>query len=162
MRKKKASVLLVLLVVLGVACSSLAAEEVIPAGYRSWLHLKSQVIHDKSHPLFEPFNGIHHVYVNAKGAAAAKKGGPYPNGTVIVYDLLEANLSGGAYNEGNRKILAIMTKDSRKYAPTGGWRWDAFAAGDANQPLVTDAAQQCFSCHSSHAKTDYVISAWRP
>ena len=144
------------------AWTAAAAEEAIPSGYRNWLHIKSQVIHDKSHPLFEPFRGIHHVYVNPKGAAAAKKGGPYPNGTVIVYDLLEADLNGGAYNEGKRKFIAMMTKDAKNNAATGGWRWDAFAAGDPNQPFVTDAAKQCFACHSSHAKTDYVISAWRP
>jgi len=140
-----------------------AAEAVAyPAGYRNWTHVKSMVIHDKSHPLFGAFGGIHHVYVNAKGAAAVKKGGVYPDGSVFVFDLLEANLQGGAYVEGNRKVLATMVKDAKRFAATGGWGFEAFGAGEATQRRVKDAAKECFPCHASQKKSDHVYSSWRP
>jgi hypothetical protein len=141
-----------------------AAEEKlggIPAGYRNWTHVKSEAIVDKAHPLFEPFAGIHHVYINQKGAAAVRTGGPYPDGSLFVYDLLEAIPQGGAYVEGNRRVLATMLKNKKKYAATGGWRFEAYVAGDPSNPAVNDAAKECFSCHTSQAKTDYVFSAWR-
>ncbi|MCL4522329.1 MAG: cytochrome P460 family protein [Acidobacteria bacterium] len=134
----------------------------LPAGYRSWTHVKSMVIHDKAHPLFGAFGGIHHVYVNAKGAAALRKGESYPDGSVFAFDLLEANERGGAYVEGNRKVLAVMVKNAKRYAATGGWGFEAFAGGDASKRVVKDAAKDCFACHASQKKTEYVYSAWRP
>ena len=73
-----------------------------PENYRAWPHVKSMVIHERVHPLFEAFGGIHHVYVNPRGAAAARAGGPYPDGTVFVFDLLETRAEGGAITEGAR------------------------------------------------------------
>ena len=34
----------------------------------------------------------------------------YPNGSVIVFDLLETNVSENAIAEGNRKIIGVMQK----------------------------------------------------
>jgi hypothetical protein len=134
----------------------------VRAGYRHWTHVKSMVIHDPSHPLFGPFGGIHHVYVNPKGAAAVKKGGPYPEGTVFVFDLLEAKEENGAYMEGKRKVLAMMRKDTKTFSSTGGWEFLAFARGDANNQVVKDPGKECFACHATQKKSDYVYSAWRP
>lgn len=134
-----------------------------PAGYRNWTHVKSMVIHDKAHPLFDAFGGIHHVYVNERGVQALHQANPqYPDGSIFVFDLLEARLEGSAYVEGNRKVLAVMVKDSRKYAATGGWGFEAFAGGDPTQRTVKDAATECFQCHAAQKATDYVFSKWRP
>lgn len=133
-----------------------------PTGYRHWTHVKSMAIVDKSNPLFGQFGGIHSIYVNRRGLATLKKGGVYPNGSEFVFDLLEARLENGAYVEGKRKVLAVMVKNAKRYASTGGWGFQAFAGGNPQKPLVTNAQQQCFGCHASQKKTDYVFSAWRP
>ncbi len=134
-----------------------------PAGYRNWTHVKSMVIHDKSHPLFDAFGGIHHVYVNERGVEPLRKGtGSYPDGSIFVFDLLEANPEGGAYLEGKRKVLAVMVKDSTKYSATGGWGFEAFAGGDPTQRAVKDAAKDCFQCHAAQKSNGYVFSRWRP
>lgn len=133
-----------------------------PSGYRNWPHAKSMVIHHSSHPLFEAFGGIHHVYVNERGVETLRKGGgTYPDGTIFVFDLLEANLDGGAYVEGKRKVLAVMKKDSKQHAATGGWGFEAFAGGDPAQRVVKDAAKDCFTCHAPQQASDYVYSKWR-
>jgi hypothetical protein len=132
-----------------------------PEGYRAWAHVKSMVIHDRAHPLFEAFGGIHHVYVNSRGAAAARAGGPYPDGTVFVFDLLEAPAQGGAITEGARKFVAVMVKDTAAFADTGGWGFQAFKGSSRDQRLVTEAKTQCFACHQSQKPRDYVFSTWR-
>ncbi len=60
-----------------------------PDGYRQWTHVKSMVI-QKGHPLYEAFGGIHHIYANEKALRAMQAGKPYPDGAVLVFDLLEA------------------------------------------------------------------------
>ena len=53
---------------LGVAGVSSAGDPALkvdyPEGWRDWTHIKSMVIFDKVHPLFDAFGGIHHVYGN--------------------------------------------------------------------------------------------------
>ena len=65
-----------------------------PAGYSNWHHVKSMVI-DKGHPLYEAFGGIHHLYANPK-AVAGYKSGKFPDGAIIVFDLLEAKSADNA------------------------------------------------------------------
>lgn len=131
-----------------------------PKDYRSWYHVKSMVL-QPGHPLFEGFGGIHHVYANAK----ARKGletGKYEDGAVFVFDLFEAPTEGGAVTEGPRKVLAVMEKNSKAFADTGGWGFEGFAGGDPARRVVTNAREQCFTCHESQKDKDYVFSGWRP
>src|SRR5258708_7022344 len=97
-----------------VACSLLVggvvfADEALapvpfPTGYRDWKHVKSMAIVSEKHPLFAAFGGIHHIYINKTGLPALKgKKGNFPNGTVIVFDLLEHADASGAMTEGKRK-----------------------------------------------------------
>lgn len=133
-----------------------------PEGYRGWLHVKSMVIHDRLHPLFQAFGGIHHVYANPAGATAARGGALYPDGSVLVFDLLEARVEGGAMTEGPRKFIGVMVKDRAAYAATGGWGFEAFAGDSRDQRLVTDARSQCFACHQGAQATDHVFARFRP
>lgn len=99
-----------------------------PEGYRDWHHVKSMVI-DNGHPLYEAFGGIHHLYANPQ-AVAGYKAGKFPDGAIIVFDLLEANSADHAVTEGARKVVGVMHKDANKYAATGGWGFEGFGGGD--------------------------------
>lgn len=132
-----------------------------PTGYRQWTHTKSMAIVSDRHPLFTTFGGIHHIYVNDVGLKAAKAHGTYPDGAVIVFDLLEWNEAEGAYTEGARKLVAVMHKDSKRFKDTGGWGFEGFKAGDPKQRVVTDAANQCFNCHAAQKEHDAVFSQYR-
>src|SRR5690606_37522469 len=59
-----------------------------PEGYRDWTHVKSMVI-QPGHPLYESFGGIHHLYAN-DAAIKGYQSGKFPDGAVIIFDLLEA------------------------------------------------------------------------
>ena len=66
------------------------------------------------------FGGIHHIYANDK-AIEGYRNELFPDGAVIIFDLLEAEHSDNAVTEGSRKVVGVMHKDSKKFATTGGW-----------------------------------------
>jgi len=117
---------------------------------------------DKGSPLFEAMGGMHNVYINSTGEAALKKGEQYPDKTVLLIDLHEFTISDGSYLEGPRKATAIMLKNKKKYASTGGWGFQAWAGGDPTKPFVTDPTKQCFECHQPKKDQDYVYSTYIP
>jgi len=133
----------------------------IPEGYRKWFHVNSMYV-DKASPLFDVLGGMHSVYINSTGEAALKKGGSYPDQTILLDDVSDVTVADGSYAEGPRKALGIMVKDKEKYASTGGWVFQAFAGGDAKKPLVTDPVKQCFECHQARKDHDYVYSTYIP
>ncbi|MFZ5624581.1 MAG: cytochrome P460 family protein [Gemmatimonadota bacterium] len=131
-----------------------------PAGYRDWHHVKSMVI-ERGHPLYGSFGGIHHLYANPK-AMEGYKTGKFPDGSVIVFDLLEAKSADNAVTEGGRKVIGVMHKDTRKFAATGGWGFEGFGGGDkANRLVRGNAASACFACHAQQKDHDYVFSRLR-
>jgi len=155
--KPSISVILVLLSIHSV----FAADPVpYPEGYRDWRHVKSMVI-EKGHPLFDSFGGIHHLYANKK-AMEGYASGQFPDGAIIVFDLLEAIQADAAITEGKRKVAGVMLKDAKKYAETGGWGFEGFAAGDPGQRMVKgNAKEACFDCHTAQKDHDYVFSVRR-
>ncbi|MEW6415936.1 MAG: cytochrome P460 family protein [Pseudomonadota bacterium] len=144
------------------ALPALADDAVVPypEGYRSWTHVKSMVI-EKGHPLHTSFGGIHHLYANAK-AMQGYRSGRFPDGAVIVFDLLEASRAGNAISEGPRKVAGVMHKDTKRYASTGGWGFEGFAGGDKARRVVGKQAESaCFACHAPQKDRDYVFSSLR-
>jgi Cytochrome P460 len=132
-----------------------------PVGYRQWFHVNTMIV-DKASPLFEALGGMHNVHVNSVGEPALRKGGPYPNGTIFLTDLHDFAVVDGAYVEGALKGLALMVKDSKKYASTGGWGFQFWLRGDPKKPVVTDVVKQCFGCHQPKKDQDYVYSTYIP
>jgi hypothetical protein len=126
--------------------------------YRDWTHVKSMVIFDKAHPLYDAFGGIHHVYANAKALPSTQQEKfPYPDGSALVFVLYDIKNADGAYVATDKKVTAVMLKDAGKYKATGGWAFQAWDA--AGETLVTDGGASCFACHRDNAaKTDFVFS----
>jgi hypothetical protein len=132
-----------------------------PRGYRNWFHVNTMIV-DKASPLFDALGGMHNVHVNSVGEPALRKGGPYPDGTVFLTDLHDYAVVDGSYVEGALKGLAVMAKDSKKYASTGGWGFQFWLGGDPKKPAVTNATKQCFECHLPKKDQDYVYSTFIP
>jgi hypothetical protein len=132
-----------------------------PVGYRHWFHVNTMIV-DKASPLFKDLGGMHNVHVNSIGEPALRNGGPYPDGTVFMTDLHDFTAVDGTYVEGSLKGLALMKKDSKRYASTGGWGFQFWLGGDAKKPVVTNATKQCFECHQPKKDQDYVYSTYIP
>ena len=131
----------------------------IPEGYRNWLHAKSMLI-QPGHALENPFQGIHHIYANGKAASGLKTGN-YKDGSVLVFDLLKYEEKDKTIQEGERKLVGVMHKDSTKYASTGGWGFEGFAGNSKTERLVKDGGKSCFGCHEAQKAKDYVFSELR-
>lgn len=153
-----------ILILLGVTAATvaLAAEPEVPypEGYRDWHHVKSMVI-EEGHPLYGAFGGIHHLYANDK-ALEGYQSDTFPDGAVIIFDLLEAVHDGNGVTEGARKVVGVMHKDAKKFAATGGWGFEGFGGGDpANRVVGDQAAAACFACHQPQKAQDYTFSRLR-
>ena len=77
----------------------------------------------KDSPVSDQIGGLHIIYVNVKGLATLKAGGPfpYPDGTIFADDVHEFSVKDGAYVEGAKKAVTVMVKDAKKYPMSGGW-----------------------------------------
>ncbi len=131
-----------------------------PQGWRQWTHVKSMII-NPGHALYDAFGGIHHLYANKK-AEQGYQSGRFADGSVIVFDLLEAKSADNAVQEGARKVLGVMHKDSRKYKDTGGWGFEGFKGDSKSERAVgNNAATACFQCHTAQKNNGFVFSALR-
>lgn len=131
-----------------------------PTGYRHWTLVKTMVIFGNQHPLFNKFGGLHNVYVNDVGLTSLKQGKAYPDGTVFVFDLYDFRSAQGAIEVRGRKFVAVMKKNAKLYPETGGWGWEVFQ--DDEQKGSLQDMKQCFDCHASQKRTDYVYSTYTP
>ena len=148
---------------LAVASSAMSADTAAvpyPGGYRAWTHVKSMVI-QPGHALYDAFGGLHHLYANPK-AEAGYKSGKFPDGAVIVFDLLEAKAADNTVQEGARKVVGVMVKDASKYKATGGWGYEGFKGDSKTERAVgNNAATACYQCHTAQKDKDFVFSAYR-
>lgn len=131
-----------------------------PEGYRQWTHVKSMVI-NPGHALHAAFGGIHHLYAN-KMAEQGYMTGKFADGSVIAFDLLEANAADNTVQGGARKVLGVMHKDSKKYSGTGGWGFEGFKGDSKTERAVgNNAATACYQCHTAQKDSGFVFSKFR-
>lgn len=143
------------------ALTSAAAEALppYPDGYRHWVHVKSALVSAR-HTDYKSSGGFRHIYANEK-ALSGYRTGKFPEGAIIVVDWLEGLESGGAFDEGPRRRVDVMIKDSRQYASTGGWGFERFKGDSRADRVVKAASTECFACHSTRKSTDLVFSVFR-
>jgi NAD(P)-dependent dehydrogenase (short-subunit alcohol dehydrogenase family) len=137
-----------------------------PSDFRSWSTVNSMIV-AKDSPIFSQIGGMHIIYVNAKGFATLKQGGPlpYPDGTMFADDVHDFSVQDGSYVEGSKKAVTVMVKDAKRYPATGGWGFQVWAGGDPAKPLVPDnahAVKACLTCHIPQKDRDYTFSTYIP
>lgn len=131
-----------------------------PSGYRTWVHVRTALVDPKS-PTAGRYGGLHHIYAN-EGAMEGYRSGQFPDGSVIVFDLLDTRESAGTTVEGPRKFIDVMTKDGQRYAGTGGWAFEEFTGDSQTDPVLTAQAKtECYACHARQQKHDFVFSTFR-
>lgn len=130
-----------------------------PGGYSRWTHIRSGLI-TSSHPAYPRFGGLHHIYANATSLAGYRSG-RFADGSVLVYDLFETRDHGdGIIDQGPRRQIDVMVKDSARFAATGGWGYAEFAAGSDTDRLGNGDRDGCAACHASRKQRDHVFSEW--
>lgn len=113
------------------------------------------------HPPFDAFGRIRHFRADANAMQGGRRG-RFPDGAVIVFDLLDARSAGAAVTDSARKVVGVMQRDAKRYAATGGWGFEGFKGDSRTERAVgADAAGACFACHAPQRDRDYVFSAWK-
>lgn len=131
-----------------------------PKEFRKWAHVKSVLVGPQS-PAFATEGGIHHIYANEK-ALEGYDSGKFPDGSVIVYDLLETKEVAGNTIEGQTRRVDVMVKESERFASTGGWDFMSFSGNDQTGGKLTAARQAtCADCHAHRKDHDFVFSEFR-
>jgi len=135
-----------------------AADSVLfPDGFRRWVHVGTGVVLPDVNPQLKSEEGMHHVFANEK-AVAGYATGDFADGSMIVYELREAQQKSGVIFEGDRKRLDVMIKDAKLYPATGGWHFERFWGNDQAQNAVPDSGSSCFQCHSKANAHGFVFS----
>lgn len=131
-----------------------------PEGYRGWVHVKSGLI-SPAHKRFPSNGGFQHIYANPK-AMVGYRTRAFPEGSTVVFDWLEMRDQDGAFEEGPRRQVDVMVKDSRRFATTGGWGFQRFVKDSRTELAATPTPQECFACHEKLKKDGLVLSSYRP
>jgi hypothetical protein len=131
-----------------------------PKAFRKWAHVKSVLVGPQS-AAFATEGGIHHIYANEK-ALDGYETSKFPDGSVIVYDLLETKETGGNTIEGPTRRINVMVKQSELYRTTGGWEFMSFPGGNRTDGKLTAERQAaCAACHAHRKDHDFVFSEFR-
>lgn len=131
-----------------------------PKEFRKWAHVKSELVGPQS-GAFATEGGIHHIYANDR-ALEGYDSGKFPDGSVIVYDLLETKEVAGNTIEGQTRRVDVMVKQNDRYSSTGGWEFMSFTGNDQTNGKLTAARQAtCAGCHAHRKDHDSVFSEFR-
>jgi hypothetical protein len=138
-----------------------------PEGYRQWTFLHSSMVPSTfasfgKRPCEKPCtSGIFYFYANSK-AMQGLRTGSYEDGSVIAEEMLEflADEKGGG-KEGQRRVVGVMVKDSKRYEATGGWGYGNFEDPSKTDVLDEKAKMACYTCHIAKKDKGYVFTEYR-
>lgn len=139
-----------------------------PAGYREWVYVGTPLTPNDMNPPEAPFPEFHNVYIHPADYARYKQTGEFPDGTVIIKELVSVGSkeasSGRGYFMGEFIGLETAVKDSKRFPLEPGY-WAYFSFGH-EYPLAQTAAKQpvstCNTCHGTNADQDWVFTQYYP
>ena len=107
-------------------------------GYKQWFKVNIEPVQGRTH-------GLANIYIDQEPGALAPQGTlsfPFPDGTVIVKDILEVGR------------IAIMRKASGIDPEHGDWQWIEYRTDGS----VIDKDGGCWECHGLTKDTDWVYT----
>jgi len=129
-----------------------------PEGFRKWTHIKTGLI-GPNNPAFKTTGGFHHIYANDK-AMQGYTSGYFPQGSIVVFDVIDGVEADGSTIEGKRNHVDVMMKDSLRYTTTGGWGYEEFKSSSKTERMLTETVRTaCYNCHKKQA--DHIFSELR-
>ena len=115
MIKRMTSIVLIALVILIWALPHQAGSDErvpYPRDYRKWVHVGTALVGPQS-PFFATGGGIHHIYANDK-AMKGYEAGKFPDGAILVFDLLDTKEINGTTIEGPRQRIDVIDRKSTR------------------------------------------------
>jgi Cytochrome P460 len=136
------------------ASQTAAAGITLPADYRSWRHVKTQIIQEG--PGFERFGGMHHIYANDR-ALQGLRSRRFEDGAMLVAEFRDLDRKANVIDGGAIRLVDVMLFDARRFADTDGWGYAEFI-GPGLTSRTFDSRAECHACHTKRADRGHVFS----
>ena len=142
-----------------------------PENYREWIYVGTPVTPNDLNDGKAPFPEFHNVYIHPSSWAYYKKTGKFPNGAILVKELVsvgsKAATSGKGYFMGEYIGLEATVKDATRFAKEpGNWAYFSFSNKDHSLPVKAKAkafpTEACAACHQAAAADDMVFTQYYP
>ena len=139
-----------------------------PEGYREWVYIGTPLTPNELNNGKAAFPEFHNVYIDPASYKEWKKSGSFPDGTIIVKELVsvgsKAAVSGNGYFMGEYLGLEATVK-SKTHFPREPNNWAYFSFG-AQPDLAAQAkafsTDKCAACHQAAAADDMVFTQYYP
>jgi hypothetical protein len=135
----------------------------LPENYRQWVYLTSGF--DMSYSPAASMAGHHtfdNVFVNPESYKAFLKTGTWPDKTMLVLEVRNAEGRGSINQKGNYQSsvmgLEVHVKDEARFR--GNWAF--FGFDDSKTAKMTPTSADCYSCHAEHAAVDTTFVQFYP
>jgi len=141
-----------------------------PTGYREWVFAGTPVTPNDMNNGKAAFPEVHSVYIHPNAWNQWKRTGHFPDGTILVKELISVGskqaASGAGYFMGEFIGLEAAVKSAKDFPDEpGNWGYFSFSSPD-HRTLLPSAAPQatetCNSCHQTAAKDDWVFTQHYP
>jgi len=108
---------------------------------------------------------LHVVYASPGAIAAYRSNGAFPDGTVLVKEVLQATTvemtTGSVSHASTLNGWFVMVKDSAGLYPGNklwgdGWGWSGFDADNPSKTTSTDYKIDCQGCHVPARNSDWI------
>lgn len=140
-----------------------------PEGWRRWVYVGTPLTPNDLNNGKAPFPEFHSVYIEPRAYEIYQRTGEFPEGTMLVKELIsvgsKAAASGNGYFMGEFIGLEVAIKDKKRYPnEPGGWAYYSF--GHHKPPYARTAKAQktetCNACHQGGAAQDFVFTQYYP
>ena len=143
-------------------------ELIRPTDYRQWIYTGTPLTPNDMNSGKAAFPEFHSVYIEPDAFKQYEKTGDFPDGTVLVKELVSVGTkeatSGNGYFLGDFTGLEVLMKDKTRFKDEPG-NWAFFSFGH-EYPLNAVAKAQptanCNDCHGGAADDDYVFTQYYP
>ena len=138
--------------------------------YREWIYVGTPVTPNDMNNGKAPFPEFHNAYIDPVSFAAYKATGKFPDGTILVKELVsvgsKAAVSGVGYFQGDFIGLEATVKSADHHADEPGeWAYYSFTT-EAGQALKKSSPKfetaSCNTCHQVSAADDWVFTQYYP
>ena len=127
----------------------------------NWAHIGSWAVVNEG----GEGNGMHNVYTTYDSLRGYQQSGVFPDGTVLVKEVLGADATslttGRAHWASSNIVWFVMVKDSQgRFADNplwgDGWGWALFEANAPSKQVATNYKTDCLDCHVPAKDTDWI------
>lgn len=141
-----------------------------PVGYRKWVFVGEPVTPNEMNGGKAAFPEMHAVYIDPTSYAAWQETGKFPDGTILIKELLSVGATSASSGKGffNGDFIGLeATIKSSKHFPDepGNWAYFSFtnpSGGKLSSTAKAFPAKDCNACHESNAADDFVFTQYYP